>query len=158
MNKQKLQQQVNELKAKLAEVEAELTKPEDTINYWKPKEGDKLFYVDAWGNCTYSIAKDNTTDRYRVFKTEQQAQAYAEYVKAEEALKAEIARLNEGWWPDWKDDQMPKHFIYIVNEKLGLDLKWSVKTLPNFMYLKSKELAEQLTTTHSKELITYLSY
>lgn len=157
MNKQKLKQQVNELKEKLAEIEAALAKPEVTINYWQPKKGDIFFYVDTWGNYIHSTAKDNITDRYRVFQTREEAKKYAEYIKAEEVIKAEIARLNEGWWPDWSNKNQIKCSIY-----LGDHLDWSScyinKRQPNFMYLKSGTLAEYLIKTYSKELITYLSY
>lgn len=157
MDKQKLQQQIADLEAKLAELKAEVNKPAPIINYWKPAEGDNFFYVDAWGSTRQGFANDDYTPRYRIFKTQEEAQAYLEYVKAEEALKAEIARLNEGWWPDWNNNNQIKCFIY-----LGNHLDWSScftnKRQPNFTYLKSRTLANQLIQTHSKELITYLSY
>lgn len=160
MDKQKLQQDINELKAKLAEMEAELNKPEPVINYWQPTKGEKFFYMDPWGNYTHTTAKYNTTERYRVFKTEQQAQAYAEYVKAEETLKAEIARLNEGWWPDWNVISNGNYVVEFNSDDdyLKLSCYTFTKNQPNFMYLKSRELAYQLIKTHSKELTTYLTY
>ena len=160
MDKQKLQQDIDELKAKLAEMESELNKSELVINYWQPTKGEKFFYMDPWGNCTHATAKDNTTERYRVFKTGQQSQAYAEYVKAEETLKAEIARLNEGWWPDWNDTDTTKYVVALDTEfgSLKRHLYHYTKFSPSFMYLKSGELTEQLIKTHSKELKTYLSY
>lgn len=159
MDKQKLQQDINELKAKLAEMESELNKPEPVINYWQPKDGDDFFYVDIWENVRKGLVNYENTMLCRVFKTKEQAQAYAEYVKAEETLKAEIARLNEGWWPDWKDMNTVKYFIKLKNGKiLEEDYFYGVKILPNFMYLKSRESAQHLIKTHSKELKTYLSY
>ena len=159
MDKIKLQQQVNELKTKLAEMEAELAKPEVNINYWQPVEGDNFYYADVLGNTRKGLANDDYTQRYRIFKTQEEAEVYAEYVKAEEALKAEIARLNEGWWPDWKEDQIQqKYYVRLYTKKLEIIYYNQTKTLPNFMHLKSKELAEQLIQSHSKELITYLSY
>lgn len=160
MDKQKLQQDINELKAKLAEMEADLDKPKPFINYWQPTKGEKFFYMNPWGNYTLATAKDNTTERYRVFKTGQQAQAYTEYVKAEETLKAEIARLNEGWWPDWDDTGTTKYVVALDTEfgSPKKHLYQYTKFSPSFMYLKSGELTEQLIKTHSKELKIYLSY
>lgn len=38
MNKENLQKQIEEMKTKLADMEAELNKPEVVINYWQPKD------------------------------------------------------------------------------------------------------------------------
>ena len=54
MNKEQLQQQIEDMKNKLVEMEAELNKPEVTINYWKLKERDMYFYVNYLGNVGYS--------------------------------------------------------------------------------------------------------
>lgn len=160
MNKEILSQQIADLEAKLAELKAEVNKPAPITNYWQPKKGDIFFYVDTWGNYTHSTAKDDITDRYRVFQTKEKAQAYAEYMKAEETLKAEIARLNEGWWPDWNGRDTTKYIVALDTEFGSLRgyLYHYTKFSPNFMYLKSGELAEQLIKTHSKELKTYLTY
>lgn len=160
MDKQKLQQDIDELKAKLAEMESELNKPEPVINYWQPKTKETYYYILPTGSIDTGVQHSSQDTRYRVFKTQEEAQAYAEYVKAEEALKAEIARLNEGWQPDWCNKNQLKFFIYLGY--LGNHLDWSScfinKHQPNFMYLKSKTLAGQLIKTHSKELKTYLTY
>ena len=157
MNKQKLQQDINELKAKLAQMESELNKP--AINYWQPGHNEKYYNVNSLGIVESSCVLSSTT-RYRAFKTEQQAQEYAEYVKAEETLKAEIARLNEGWWPDWNDIGTTKYGVALDTEYGSLKRypHCYTKFSPSFMHLKSGELTEQLIKTHSKELKTYLSY
>ena len=163
MNKQKLQQDINELKAKLAQMESELNKPEPVINYWQPNHGEFFYFIDRTGTVVKAKAWVDDTKRNtynRAFKTEQQAQEYAEYVKAEETLKAEIARLNEGWWPDWNDTGTTKYVVALDTEfgSLKRYLYHYTKFSPSFMYLKSGELTEQLIKTHSKELKTYLSY
>lgn len=159
MDKQKLQQDIDELKAKLAEMESELNKPELVINYWQPGHNEKYYNVNSLGIVEISCVLSSTT-RYRTFKTQEQAQEYAEYVKAEETLKAEIARLNEGWWPDWNDRGTTKYVVALNTEfgSLKRRLYHYTKFSPSFMYLKSGELTEQLIKTHSKELKTYLSY
>lgn len=141
-------------------MEAELNKPEPVINYWQPKGNEKFFYVDAWGCTGQALADYEATSRYRIFKTRVQAQAYAEYIKAEETLKAEIARLNEGWWPDWTDRDTTKYHVALDTEfgSLKRHLYHYTKYSPSFMYLKSGELVDQLIRTHSKELKTYLTY
>ena len=157
MNKQKLQQQISYLEAKLAELKAKVNKPTPAINYWQPDHNEKYYYVNPLGTIEVSSVL-SSTPRYRVFKTQEEAKAYAEYIKAEETLKAEIARLNEGWWPDWGNQSEQKYEVRLYAKEFDIFYFYKTKTLPNFMYLKSEELAERLIETHSAQLKTYLSY
>lgn len=161
MNKDNLQQQIDEMKAKLAEMEALLNQPVQTINYWHPENNDFYFYVGAPGvvdsDRYYSTAN---TRRYRVFKTKDEAQHYADYIKAEETLRKAIAEANKGWLPDWSSNQAPKTYVYLCTftDKLVIETGTTHKILPTFMYIKSIRLATYLTNTYRKEFITYLSY
>ena len=163
MNKENLQKQIEEMKTKLADMEAELNKPEVSINYWQPRTAENLYYVNYLGhvaeaNYTENYQWDKT--RYRVFKTKEEAKRYTEYVKAEETLRRVIAEANEGWLPDWSNDDSLKYIIlYRYDVGRFATVSYSVsKPLPNFMYIKSKELAEKLMKEYKAEFKTYLSY
>ena len=167
INKENLQKQIEEMKVKLADMEAELKKPDVVINYWQPTEGDKYYCVNDLGRVQPSIyCFDRTHEkeiewdkvRYRAFKTEAEAQKYAEYVKAEETLRRVIAISNEGWIPDWNNFQEIKYVVVLIDMKLGVFSYDRPKYFPNFMYIKSKELTEKLAKEYEKEFITYLSY
>ena len=95
---------------------------------------------------------------YRPFKTKEEANRYAEYRKAEEILREAIANANEGWIPDWEDDDEIKYFIYIYNNTLFCDSIKYLKYLNSFMYIKSVDIAKKLMEKYRKEFITYLSY
>lgn len=160
MNNEQLQQQIDDMKAKLAEMEALLNQP--AINYWQPSvlSLDKYYYISPLGTIKTDIANDSDISRYKVFKTEAEASHYLEYIKAEEILRKAIAEANEGWMPDWNTHIKDKWCITI---KAGLsDLSEtcikSFKNHPTFMYIKSGELATYLMNTYRKEFITYLSY
>ena len=163
MNKENLQKQIVEMKTKLADMEAELNKPEVVINYWQPRTAENLYYVNYLGhvaeaNYTENYQGDKT--RYRVFKTKEEAKRYAEYVKAEETLRRVIAEANAGWIPDWSNDDSIKYKILYRCDlaRLATDSCSVSKVLPNFMYIKSKELAEKLMKEYEAEFKTYLSY
>ena len=47
MNKENLQKQIEEMKTKLADMEAELNKPEVSINYWQPTTAENLYYYQT---------------------------------------------------------------------------------------------------------------
>lgn len=163
MNKEALAQQIKDMEAKLAEMKTELEKPEPTVNYWQPKDNERHWFVNVYGlvrsNCTTDTGLLEK-GHHRVFKTEEEAYKYADYVRAEEALKKEIATLNEGWVPDWENRDQFK-YSFSLNTKtqiIQIECNSIYKFHNSFMYLKSRKLVESLISTHIKELITYLSY
>ena len=163
MNKEALAQQIKDMEAKLAEMKAELEKPEPVINYWQPKGIERHWFVNVYGlvrsNCTTDTGLLEK-GHHRVFKTEEEANRYADYVRAEEALKKEIAILNEGWTPDWKDIDCSKYSFSLKTKTqiIQIECNGVCKFHNYFMYLKSRKLVDNLISTHRKELITYLSY
>lgn len=162
MNKENLQKQIEEMKNKLADMEAELNKPEVVINYWQPKEGNMYYDVTNLGSVGSSCYAQNYHKdkvRYRVFKTRKEAEKYAEYVKAEETLRRVIAEANEGWLPDWHGKEAKYVIGFVFKPKYIKVLSYvEDKVFPNFMYIKSRELAEKLMLQYDEEFVTYLSY
>lgn len=162
MNKEQLQQKVANMEAELAEMKALLNNPEPTINYWQPKLYDNYYLVKANGYVYVAAKTDSSENMSRVFKTETEAQKYADYVKAEETIRKVIAEANNGWLPNWSTCEDIKYSIILNTTdntlKLRIDTTWYWKSQPNFMYIKNIKDAEQIITDYNKELITYLSY
>ena len=161
MNKENLQKQIEEMKTKLADMEAELNKSEVIINYWQPRTAESLYYVNYLGhvaeaNYTENYQWDKT--RYRVFKTKEEAKRYAEYVKAEETLRRVIAEVNGGWLPDWVTYTDIKYIVVLTLGGLEAFSYSGTKYLPNFIYIKSEALADKLMKEYEAEFKTYLSY
>lgn len=158
INKQNLEASIAEIEKQLAEMKEQLNSLNS--NGWQPKLNERYFWVNVFGNVV-ETSKDSRKDlKHRVFKTRQEAQAYAEYVRAEEILKQQIAVLNDGWIPDWTNIDKTKHsFSYSIRGKCVLiESAYTAKFHNSFMYLKSRALAENLIKTHSKELKIYLLY
>ena len=161
MNKENLQKQIEEMRTKLADMEAELNKPDVTINYWQPEESQRYYSVNNLGlidSSGYNEAFHKDKARYRVFKTQKEAEKYAEYVKAEETLRRIIAEANAGWLPDWTNNDERRYVVVLHKDELQAFIYGATKHLPNFMYIKSKELAGKLMKEYEAEFITYLSY
>ena len=160
MNKENLQKQIEEMKTKLADMEAELNKPEVVINYWQPKGGEQYYYLDYFSNIGIINRADDggAETRYRVFKTIEEAEKYAEYVKAEETSRRVIAEVNDGWLPDWTNKDEHKYVVVLYMDDLNIFKYETTKYQPNFMYIKSKELAEKLMKEYEEEFVTYQSY
>ena len=160
MSKENLQKQIEEMKTKLDAMEAELNKPEVVINYWQPIESQRYYSVNYLGlvdSSGYDKSYHKDKLRYRVFKTREEAEKYAEYVKAEETLRRVIAEANEGWLPDWGGWEA-KYGVIIDMGSLRISYYEKTKYLPNFMYIKSEKLAEKLMKEYEVEFKTYLSY
>lgn len=161
MNKENLQKQIEEMKTKLADMEAKLNKPEVVVNYWQPKETNSYYYVNylgSVGSASYDKNYHKDKLRYRVFKTIEETEKYAEYVKAEETLRRVIAEANEGWLPDWTNKDEHKYVVVLCIDDLNIFKYETTKYQPNFMYIKSKELAEKLMEEYEEEFVTYQSY
>ena len=160
MQHKQLQQQINDMKAKLAEMEALLD--QQVINYWQPSvlSLDKYYYISNLGIIRTDTANDSNISRYRVFKTETEASHYLEYIKAEETLRKAIAEANQGWLPNWNTNIKQTKILVCLSSKYELETISYVdfKLCPNFMYVKSHTLAAQLINTYRQEFITYLSY
>ena len=161
MNKENLQKQIEEMKTKLADMEAELNKPEVVVNYWQPRTAENLYYVNYLGHvveATYTENYQGDKTRYRVFKTKEEAKRYAEYVKAEETLRRVIAEANAGWLPAWTNRDEHKYVVVLNLGGLAAFSYSGTKYLPNFIYIKSEALAYKLMKEYEAEFITYLSY
>ena len=159
MNKENLQKQIEEMKTKLADMEAELNKPEVSINYWQPDRFEQYFYLLPDNSVCLNSSFDHTGMRYRVFKTQKEAEKYAKYIWAEETLRRVIAEANEGWLPDWSNCGAKYAIGFVFKPKYIKVLTYMEdKLFPNFMYIKSKELAEKLMLQYDEEFVTYLSY
>lgn len=161
MNTNELNQKIASIEAELAEMKALLNKPVQAINYWQPNETTPdYWHVSPTRTvlCSSLNPKNDKSPRYRVFKTAEEAEKYAEYIKAEETLRKAIAEANEGWVPNWTSNSNINHLIVLNNNKFTVHSHCQIKHLPSYMYLNSKEKAQILIDTYEKELRTYLSY
>lgn len=130
---------------------------------WKPEYNESYYYITSderipfieWLN---DVVDNNIFNSSRLFKTKAEAEKHLEWLKAKRSIELEIARLNEGWTPDWNNSDERKWVVAFDFDCKELDtLPYHFfKDVPNSMYLKSNDLAKQLIETHEKELRIYL--
>lgn len=116
MNKQELINEITKTKEYLANMEKMLTECE--YERWKPKTGEKYYYVSPIGNVTSIIWCDTECDNqlwlaYNVFKTKKQAEAEAEKILIRRMLEDIAKRLNKGEGVDWSDKSWSKCSLYL---------------------------------------------
>ena len=152
MDKTQLIKDIQEIELKLAEMKKELeTKEEKSF----PQKGDIYFMVTA----TCAIASDvcETDDgRFQVFRTKEDAEKFYDVECARKRVKDEIKRLNDGWTPDWKNDDESKYFTRLVYNGLAIDSYKYSKDLDNSMYLRNHSLATKLINSHKDDLLLIL--
>lgn len=104
---------------------------------WIPKENETYYYVlmdclkvdaDKWDNDKI----DNTIIKYnKIFKTEEEAQEYADYLEARKEYSYEFSK------EEWENTNIYKHYIYY-----DFDDK--------FFYIDSSEYCGRIGTTYFK--------
>ena len=109
IDKDKLLQDIEALKEKLASMEKELNKPEVFKHF--PSKDDKYYFYTPMGKVACNIAATNVI-LTNAYKSEEEA--YKAYNKAValEKVKRRIVELQGDWKPDWTE---------CAEEKLGIE-------------------------------------
>lgn len=114
---------------------------------WKPKEGEKYFYLDSSGTIDYDTYIKVDVDIYRVFtnncfKTKEEAEYRLEQIKVYNELKNFADENNEEI--DWENTNKLKYFIRLdrCTNLLVCDSYFSTQYIGQ-IYFSSKELAQR---------------
>ena len=134
-----------------------LCKPSNEL--WFPEDGTKAWCISSTGEICASIdwLVDDKYDLYKhklghIFKTKEEAEHKLAVIDAEYAVRNRIHQLNNGWTPDWSNEDEYKYQVYLYKGKLQVDYSLYSKFKPNWMYLKSDELTKQLIAELPDEL------
>lgn len=126
MNKQDLINEINKVKANLANMEKMLAECE--YERWKPKEGGTFFFVHwdcSIGENIFNSANPSHMARYNAyncFQTHEQAEAEAEKILIRRQLEEIASRLNKGKKINWKSTQQAKYYLRYNIAQDGLDI------------------------------------
>lgn len=150
MDKSQLLKNIEEMELKLAYMKKELAEEKHF-----PQKGDDYFCVDIYGEIDKQKASDNN-GRFKVFRTEEDAKKFYKVECARQRVKDEIKRLNDGWTPDWKNNNEIKNMVKLYKDELVADSFKYTKILDNAMYLRSIGLVGKLIKTHKQDLLLIL--
>ena len=151
IDKNKLLQDIEEMKEKLAAMEEQLNKPEVFKHF--PSKGDEYYYYTSIGIICSNTAADNEL-RLNAYKTLEEANKAYKKAVALEKVKRRIVELQGDWKPDFNDDSS-KHTIcynYIVNSFTNEEWKRFKHYCVLIPYLKNKEIAETIINEFPDEL------
>lgn len=80
----------------------------------KPNKGDKYYFVHSFSRNDTADTWKNTIDENYLYenkilhKTAKSMDLEAQQIMIEVQLRREIAKINNGWVPDWKDETQKK--------------------------------------------------
>lgn len=122
-----------------------------TIDFYKSKV--KEINTDHYSGWS-SLEIANIKRLGLLFYIQEEAEKYAEYLKA----KAIIKQDTKGFKPDWSDEEQPKHYGYCHAEskRLWRDTEYTEKG--STIYFKSIKDIEESLENHPEEWKTYLTY
>ena len=151
IDKNKLLQDIEEMKEKLAEMEEQLNKPDEYRHF--PGNGDEYYYYTSAGTLCSNTAADYKL-RVNVYRTEKEAnKAYNKDV-ALEKIKRRLLELQGDWKPDFNDDSS-KYTIcynYIVNSFTDEEWQRFKHYCVLIPYMENKEIALTIINEFNEEL------
>lgn len=124
MNKENILQEIKNtedsiknLSDKMKKLKGELNKPEN--GRWRPEYMEDYWFVDSCGHIQDDNWYDGDNDNYKFksrncFKTKEEAQLKADYIKTHYELMDIADELNKGEKIDWYNDMQNKFYFYLL--------------------------------------------
>lgn len=122
MNKEEILKEIEKTKEHLTNMEKMLEECE--YERWKPKDGEKFFFVDAWDTvCDKNYREINICcqeyyNTYNCFETKEEANQEAEKILIRRQLEDIARRLNKNEKIDWYDDSQEKYCIELYCDEI----------------------------------------
>ena len=151
IDKNKLLQDIEEMKEKLASMEAKLSKPDEYKHF--PSKGDEYYYYTSIGTLCSNTSADYEL-RVNVYRTEEEADRAYNKAVAVEKIKRRIVELQGDWKPGFNDDSS-KYTIcynYIVNSFTEEELQRFKHYCVLIPYMENKEIALTIINEFHEEL------
>ena len=122
---------------------------------WIPEEGDRYYFIDEELNVDWQWFDNDDTDeaifKYnKVFKTEEEAQEYADYLKARKEYSYEFSK------EEWENKKIAKHYIIYDYEtgRLKIYSNFYMKVM-NKTCFKTEEKAQEFLNKYKKQILKF---
>lgn len=116
-----------------------------------PKTWEKLkkvtgSFITRFSEIEDSIRFDTDENNKNIFATREQAKASIAMAQLSQLMQV----YNDGWVPDWKNDQESKYVISFENNKLVRITYWN---LNKFLAFKTLEIRDEFFTNFSELIL-----
>lgn len=149
----KIEELRKEFNEKIDELKKEYEKEKN--GKWIPRLGEDFYYLDSELNTFCTFFEDTDGDRKllkysKIFKTQKEAQEYADYLKARCEYSYEFSK------EEWKDIEKDKCSIYYdySEEKLKV-FHCNYCGRLNQIYFKTKEKAQEFIDKYKKQMLKF---
>ena len=151
IDKNKLLQDIEEMKEKLAAMEEQLNKPNEYRHF--PSNGDEYYYYTSVGTLCSNTAADYEL-RVNVYRTEKEADNAYNKAIAIEKVKRRLLELQGDWKPDWSECAEEKLTIqYDHNKSIFIPVCWfTTQTDSLINFIKNEETALTIINEFHEEL------
>ena len=151
IDKNKLLQDIEEMKEKLAAMEEQLNKPYEYKHF--PSNGDEYYYYTSVGTLCSNTAADYEL-RVNVYRTEKEANKAYNKAVALEKVKRRLLELQGDWKPDWSECAEEKLTIqYDHNKSIFIPVCWfTTQTDSLIPFMENEETALTIINEFHEEL------
>lgn len=120
---------------------------------WRAEYRKKYFYIDScWTIWSVSEDKDTLHDyRYKswnYYETEEQAQKALDRINAIAELNMIIDEKNEGWEPDWSNENEKKWSIFSTKWEYYTDCNCTTRNAFITNYIVSRQVSDYIIENH----------
>lgn len=167
--------EINEIKEGLKGLVDRLDKLENTIplphasfkfiQVDLPEDGETLYFIDnaqsTISSKIFDISNMNDVKRFEnglFFETREEAKQHLKECKLLFTIKKWAKEKNEGWEPDWEEDEGKKWYVYYNHVEKSLKVTWGYNST-NFIklpYFKTEEIAQECIDLFGDEIIEVL--
>lgn len=149
----KIEELRKEFNEKIDKLKEEYKKEKD--GKWIPEEGEEYYYLSTDFSVSSCVNLLDSIDRTRfkfskVFKTEEEAQEYADYLEARKEYSYEFSK------EEWEDSGIQKYFIYYNHTCNVLGITANNIWFPmNGIHFKSRGKAEEFIDKYKKQILKF---
>lgn len=122
---------------------------------WIPEVGDRYYFIDEELNVDWQWFDNDDTDEAifknnKIFKTEEEAQEYADYLKARKEYSYEFSK------EEWEEIEIKKYFIYYNYEYKRINVVFHNSFFEmNCICFKTEEKAEEFIDKYKKQILKF---
>jgi len=124
-----------------------------------PQIRDKYWCIGSDGHIfDYMFSSDHidigAVNYGNIYQTADEAIKARDIQLAKTRVKRAIAKANDGWEPDWDDIMVTNYMLTYDSDmcKFAIEPYRYMKSQPNWIYMKSEEIAEQILEEYKKDL------
>lgn len=149
---EEVKQKLTENEERIAEIEKKIIEKKVETGRWKPKEGDKYWFINDIGDICKSTWNNYSIDimRYAIgnlFETQEECEFAKEKLKVIAELKEFAEPKNRAW-------NMNNHyFFYYDYRKKKVDTSYNIECKSRRIYFESAEKARQAIVSIGKDRI-----